>query len=172
METTVETTICEQIVKSTGMPCCRPVIRFSQHCGYHSTIKKTRRRRTCTPRMLEECSICYTNMLHTQPRQACGHRFHDRCIVKWFKTGHNTCPLCRTVLHEELSDQEDETDATYAPPIYVLDSLHGSIPENPIIIEDEDEDEEEDASNHRYTPTTSNNYQQMYIASSPQFSLP
>ena len=112
-------------------------------------------------------------MLHTQPRQTCGHRFHDRCIVKWFKTGHNTCPLCRTVLHEELSDQEDETDATYIPPIYVLESLHGSIPENPIIIEDEDEDEDEEtASNHRYTPTTSNNYQQMYIASSPQFSLP
>ena len=53
-------------------------------------------------------------MLHSQPRQTCGHRFHDRCIVRWFQTGHNTCPLCRSVLSEDtLSDHEH--DPTYTP---------------------------------------------------------
>jgi hypothetical protein len=53
-------------------------------------------------------------MLHSQPRQTCGHRFHDRCIVRWFQTGHHTCPLCRSVLSEDtLSDIEH--DPTYTP---------------------------------------------------------
>lgn len=53
-------------------------------------------------------------MLHSQPRQICGHRFHDRCIVRWFQTGHHTCPLCRSVLSEDtLSDIEH--DPTYTP---------------------------------------------------------
>ena len=53
-------------------------------------------------------------MLHSQPRQTCGHRFHDRCIVRWFQTGHHTCPLCRSVLSEDtLSDNEH--DPTYTP---------------------------------------------------------
>lgn len=53
-------------------------------------------------------------MLHSQPRQTCGHRFHDRCIVRWFQTGHNTCPLCRAILSEDtLSDHEH--DPTYTP---------------------------------------------------------
>jgi hypothetical protein len=104
--------VCSSFVKSTGRPCCRPVIDFSSHCGYHVPNKKQRTFRQ--PKPLEECAICYTNMLHSQPRQTCGHRFHDRCIVRWFQTGHNTCPLCRSVLSEDtLSDNEH--DPTYTP---------------------------------------------------------
>lgn len=104
--------LCSSFVKSTGRPCCRPVIDFSSHCGYHVPNKKQRTLRQ--PKPLEECAICYTNMLHSQPRQTCGHRFHDRCIVRWFQTGHNTCPLCRSVLSEDtLSDHEH--DPTYTP---------------------------------------------------------
>ena len=59
-------------------------------------------------------------MLHSQPRQTCGHRFHDRCIVRWFQTGHHTCPLCRSVLSEDtLSDNEH--DPTYTPSTPVHD---------------------------------------------------
>ena len=104
--------VCSSFVKSTGRPCCRPVIDFSSHCGYHVPNKKQRTFRQ--PKPLEECAICYTNMLHSQPRQTCGHRFHDRCIVRWFQTGHHTCPLCRSVLSEDtLSDNEH--DPTYTP---------------------------------------------------------
>ena len=124
--------VCSSFVKSTGRPCCRPVIDFSSHCGYHVPNKKQRTFRQ--PKPLEECAICYTNMLHSQPRQTCGHRFHDRCIVRWFQTGHHTCPLCRSVLSEDtLSDNEH--DPTYTPdtPVHnvaagaVQGSAHGAV---------------------------------------------
>ena len=58
-------------------------------------------------------------MLHSQPRQTCGHRFHDRCIVRWFQTGHHTCPLCRSVLSEDtLSDNEHDPTYTPATPVH------------------------------------------------------
>lgn len=113
--------LCSSFVKSTGRPCCRPVIDFSSHCGYHVPNKKQRTFRQ--PKPLEECAICYTNMLHSQPRQTCGHRFHDRCIVRWFQTGHNTCPLCRSVLSEDtLSDHEH--DPTYTPVHEAAGAVH------------------------------------------------
>lgn len=115
--------LCSSFVKSTGRPCCRPVIDFSSHCGYHVPNKKQRTFRQ--PKPLEECAICYTNMLHSQPRQTCGHRFHDRCIVRWFQTGHNTCPLCRSVLSEDtLSDHEH--DPTYTPVHEAAGAVQGS----------------------------------------------
>ena len=151
--------VCSSFVKSTGRPCCRHVIDFSSHCGYHVPNKKQRTFRQ--PKPLEECAICYTNMLHSQPRQTCGHRFHDRCIVRWFQTGHHTCPLCRSVLSEDtLSDNEH--DPTYTPdtPVHnvaagaVQGSAHGAVQgavaaggvqgeegsslHNPILIEDDD----------------------------------
>ena len=150
--------VCSSFVKSTGRPCCRPVIDFSSHCGYHVPNKKQRTFRQ--PKPLEECAICYTNMLHSQPRQTCGHRFHDRCIVRWFQTGHHTCPLCRSVLSEDtLSDNEH--DPTYTPDTpphnvaagAVQGSAHGAVHNvaagavqgeegsslhNPILIEDDD----------------------------------
>ena len=65
-------------------------------------------------------------MLHSQPRQTCGHRFHDRCIVRWFQTGHHTCPLCRSVLSEDtLSDNEH--DPTYTPDTPVHNVAAGAV---------------------------------------------
>lgn len=146
--------VCSSFVKSTGRPCCRPVIDFSSHCGYHVPNKKQRTFRQ--PKPLEECAICYTNMLHSQPRQTCGHRFHDRCIVRWFQTGHNTCPLCRSVLSEDtLSDNEHDPTYTPSTPAHgaagaVVSGAagggaaggaqgeEGSSLHNPILIEDDD----------------------------------
>jgi hypothetical protein len=116
--------VCSSFVKSTGRPCCRHVIDFSSHCGYHVPNKKQRTFRQ--PKPLEECAICYTNMLHSQPRQTCGHRFHDRCIVRWFQTVHHTCPLCRSVLSEDtLSDNEH--DPTYTPDTPVHNVAAGAV---------------------------------------------
>ncbi|XP_077233049.1 HEAT/U-box domain-containing protein [Tasmannia lanceolata] len=52
---------------------------------------------------VEECPICYS-IIHTNdhslPRLACKtckHKFHARCLYKWFKTSPKaTCPLCQT----------------------------------------------------------------------------
>ena len=182
------TTLCADIVKYTGLPCCRPVIDFTKHCGYHAVNKKTRTRRV--PRMLEECAICYTNMLHTQPRQACGHRFHDRCIVRWLNTGRNTCPLCRMVLDDEItSDHED--DPTYMPHVRGYQEVHGgsqsvvenvenvhtvgspgSALHNPILIDFTPNRAADIHSIPEYTPTTPNINHPTYTPVSPLFHFP
>ena len=41
------------------------------------------------------CSICHESMdddLYTLPE--CSHIFHTNCIMTWWRTGQNTCPLC------------------------------------------------------------------------------
>ena len=164
-------TFCKNIVKSTGLPCCRLVINFTPHCGYHAPKKQRVRR---APRMLEECAICYNAMMHSQPRQACGHRFHDRCISRWLKTGRNTCPLCRTVLDEDaISDHDD--DPSYMPPVAVVHggargSL-GSTANNPIVIDTNSEGVQVSPV-PIYTPTTPSINHPRYIPSSPQFHFP
>ncbi len=44
------------------------------------------------------CSICMEEDIGCFETLKCNHEFHLRCINKWFKS-HNTCPLCRTVIH-------------------------------------------------------------------------
>ena len=41
------------------------------------------------------CSICLDPTESTNHTLECGHRFHVDCIVNWFRSGQNTCPLCR-----------------------------------------------------------------------------
>lgn len=172
--------VCGNIVKSTGCPCGRPTIEFTNNCGYHAVAKKSRKTRT--PRVLEECTICYNDMLHNQPKQACGHRFHDRCIARWLKTGHNTCPLCRTVLKDDAftdndTDTDHDNDPTYIPyiprafahysaPIDRTSRSPGSAIHNPILIDMTPNEMQQ------YIPTTPNNNQPTYIPSSPVFHIP
>ncbi len=41
------------------------------------------------------CAICAENGCdHTL--DGCNHSFHAHCIIAWFRTGNNTCPLCRS----------------------------------------------------------------------------
>lgn len=52
---------------------------------------------------LTECSICLCPVRLRQSKLLeCGHRFHRRCIRKWFGRGSLTCPLCRSLCLAEL----------------------------------------------------------------------
>ncbi len=45
----------------------------------------------------EECPMCYEKYIagiDSVMRLACGHEFHERCLLSWLATG-NTCPYCR-----------------------------------------------------------------------------
>ena len=44
----------------------------------------------------EMCSICYIKMGdHASHTLECSHKFHTDCILKWFRSKQDTCPLCR-----------------------------------------------------------------------------
>lgn len=51
------------------------------------------------------CSICYeelnnnvdineTNQNNNIYTLECNHCYHSNCIIKWFRSGHDNCPLC------------------------------------------------------------------------------
>lgn len=45
----------------------------------------------------EICSICFSKMTpeDSHALQECNHRFHTNCILIWFRSKQDTCPLCR-----------------------------------------------------------------------------
>jgi hypothetical protein len=45
--------------------------------------------------MIEPCAICHESggeQVYCIPE--CNHKYHTNCIMTWFRTGHDTCPLC------------------------------------------------------------------------------
>ena len=52
------------------------------------------------------CSICYEELNNTENNNSetnqnnniyileCNHSYHSSCIIKWFRSGHDNCPLC------------------------------------------------------------------------------
>ena len=40
------------------------------------------------------CSICYEPLNELDSNLECGHRYHSNCIIKWFRSGKQNCPLC------------------------------------------------------------------------------
>ena len=52
------------------------------------------------------CPICIQYVRADGVRlEACGHTFHGSCLVEWFRRA-TTCPMCRTELDGETSDEE------------------------------------------------------------------
>jgi len=45
----------------------------------------------------EICSICFSKMTSEDSHtlEECDHKFHTKCILKWFRSKQDTCPLCR-----------------------------------------------------------------------------
>ena len=52
----------------------------------------------CTRHLKQKCSVCWEEVPSTNSgnhkRLKCGHSFHFKCIIQWFKTSDN-CPVCR-----------------------------------------------------------------------------
>lgn len=47
--------------------------------------------------VLEPCAICHEDLdarSIAEVRLPCGHHFHQRCVKRWFLSGHLRCPLC------------------------------------------------------------------------------
>jgi len=51
--------------------------------------------------MMFECSICY-NAIPTSGRckLSCDHLFCKFCVTRWRIDGNNTCPMCRSPIHD------------------------------------------------------------------------
>jgi len=43
------------------------------------------------------CSICYEVLTESDSNLECGHTFHSTCIIKWFRSGKQNCPLCNDI---------------------------------------------------------------------------
>jgi hypothetical protein len=58
-----------------------------------------------------ECAICQDPMTKDEAitRLGCTHRFHAECLQRSLRSGHASCPLCRTVIpnnaHAHLANQ-------------------------------------------------------------------
>ena len=103
-----------------------------------------------------ECCICMDDIIGNinKTTTECGHIFHCSCLMK--NTTHNGygCPYCRTVMAEEVIDDEEEEDYDDDEYDYdddtvsdnILTSFHMFHQRNSgEEIEDEDENDDEDA---------------------------
>lgn len=73
----------------------------------NNTSKNTRCKRLCKNNSLcwqheqqtsehDTCPICYDVVgKHKKFTLDCGHKYHKKCISRWFKKGQISCPMCR-----------------------------------------------------------------------------
>ena len=56
----------------------------------------------------DKCVICHEDLIdNVYELPECGHKFHTNCIMHWFRTDHNTCPLCQnTGINYKIAFQE------------------------------------------------------------------
>ena len=40
------------------------------------------------------CVICHENIENDKYTLECGHSYHCKCIMTWFRNKHDNCPLC------------------------------------------------------------------------------
>jgi len=58
----------------------------------------------------EECIICTEN-INKAKQLSCGHFFHLICISQWLEKGHNTCPVCRSIIkYKNISDKNNRRE--------------------------------------------------------------
>ena len=58
----------------------------------------------------EECIIC-TEKIFKARQLSCNHFFHLICLSQWLEKGHNTCPVCRSVIkYRNNNDKNNRRD--------------------------------------------------------------
>ncbi|OQR82713.1 hypothetical protein ACHHYP_15615 [Achlya hypogyna] len=63
------------------------------------------------PISIRECSVCLSSNAHTQ-MVPCGHVFHARCFLRWFRSN-RSCPLCRSAVDRvQLAPTSQENDTS------------------------------------------------------------
>lgn len=61
---------------------------------------------------IDLCAICHESLNeNTYTLPECNHSFHSNCIITWFRTGKNNCPLCNNNGINSLNDLD--TQATW-----------------------------------------------------------
>ncbi len=57
---------------------------------------------------IKQCSCCLENIYQNDSSiTKCAHKFHTSCLVKWVATGKNTCPLCREILSDQITNNSN-----------------------------------------------------------------
>lgn len=57
--------------------------------------------------LIGKCVICLDDVYKNDCiKTLCKHTFHNECLKKW-KKDNNKCPLCRTILHNENNNNEE-----------------------------------------------------------------
>ena len=69
--------------------------------------KQTRKRHSRTIKQIysnlertNECAICHDSMINNgaTTKLGCTHKFHTECLQRSLRSGHASCPVCRTVI--------------------------------------------------------------------------
>lgn len=70
---------------------------------------------SCNEQIIE-CPICYDeiDVLKNCVTTECGHQFHCSCLMKNSATNGFSCPMCRSVMAEELEDSDNEDEDGYS----------------------------------------------------------
>jgi len=81
-----------------------------------------------------ECPICYDEIepLKNCVTTECGHQFHCNCLMKNSATNGFSCPMCRSIMAEELEDSDSDNEDEYDEGEYEEDGYEeaGEIDDN------------------------------------------
>lgn len=81
-----------------------------------------------------ECPICYEEIdpLKNCVTTECGHQFHCKCLMQNSATNGFSCPMCRSIMAEELedSDSDNEDEGEYEEDEEYEDEEAGEIDDN------------------------------------------
>ena len=58
----------------------------------------------------EICAICHEPLENDKYKiPECNHEYHTNCIITWFRTGKNRCPLCNNEGINNMQQMEENT---------------------------------------------------------------
>ena len=63
----------------------------------------------------DKCVICHEDLIdNVYELPECSHKFHTNCIMHWFRTDHNTCPLCQNTGINYQTAYQEANSSEYA----------------------------------------------------------